>query len=245
METLLLNQGFAASNVRALINAEATKANIQDAITNWLASNAKSNDQVLIFYHGHGGQLGDVAPYDDEADGVDEWLIPHDWDCYDDTAIADDELETWLDTVNSQHMVLFIDSCFSGGMIGALTAEDVACHGRCVPPPPWVEVKPTTETVQPLDIEKSGRLVLTASKEGDESYECDSLQSGVFSYYLRQALQASAADTHDGNGWISGEEAYGYLKPRVEAEMCYQPYFQYPQISDGIAGEENITQLGR
>lgn len=244
MEALLLNQGFAASNVRTLIDADATKANIQDAITNWLAPNANPNDQVLIFYHGHGWQYSDVAPYD-EADGVDELLVPHEWACDADTAITDDELETWLDTVNSQHMVLFIDSCFSGGMIGAQAAEDAGCHGRCVPPPPWVEIKPTADTVQPLDVDKAGRLVLTAGKEDAESYECDSLQSGVFSYYLRQALQAGAADTHDGNGWISGEEAYEYLKPRVEDEMCYQPWFQFPQISDGIPGEEDITSLSR
>ena len=245
MESLLLNQGFEASHIRMLVDADATKAQIQNAIINWLASNANPNDQVLIFYHGHGGQLGDVAPYDDEADGTDEWLIPHDWACDMDTAIADDELERWLDTVNSRHMALFIDSCFSGGMIGALGAEDAACHGRCLPPPSWVEITATTETIQPLDLEKSGRLILTASKEGEESYECDSLQSGVFSYYLRQALQTGAADSHDGNGWISGEEAYDYLKPRVEAEMCYQPWFQYPQISDGIVGEEDVTRLSR
>jgi len=243
MEQLLLNQGgFEASNVRTLVDSEATKANIEDAITNWLASRANPNDQVLIFYHGHGGRLGDVEPYDDEADGVDEWIIPHDYDCYNDTAIADDQLDTWLDTVNSQHVVLFFDSCFSGGLSGASAVDEGSGHCRCLPPPPWVEVRPTTGSIQPMDVGQNGRLVLMASEEDSESYECDSLQSGVFSYYLRQALQTGAADSHDGNGWVSGEEAYDYLKPRVEAEMCHQPWFQRPQISDGTTGEEDVAQ---
>jgi uncharacterized caspase-like protein len=243
MEQLLLNQGgFEASNVRTLIDSDATRANIEDAITNWLASRAALNDQVVIFYHGHGGQLGDESPYGDEADGVDEWILPHDYDCYNETAISDDQLDTWLDTVNSQHIVLFFDCCFSGGLSGASTAGEEGYRCRCLPPPPWVEVRPTIGSVQPMDVGQNGRLVLMASEEDDSSYECDSLQSGVFSYYLRQALQSSGADTHDLNGWISGEEAYDYLKPRVEAEMCYQPWFQFPQINDGTSGEEDVTQ---
>ena len=243
MRQILLDVGgFEPSNILTLIDTQATRAAIQDAITNWLASRAGPNDLVVIAYHGHGGQLGDSFPYGDEADGVDEWLIPTDYDCTVDTAISDDELDTWLDTVDSQHVVLLIDSCFSGGLFGATVADEGSCHCRCLPPPPGVVIERTADPSLPMDIGQSGRLVLTASREDQESFECDSLHSGVFSYYLRQSLQASAADTHDHNGWVSGEEAYDYLKPRVEAEMCYQPWFQNPQISDGTAGEEDLAQ---
>jgi uncharacterized caspase-like protein len=243
LKQILLNQGgFESANIQTLIDWQATKANIQDAITNWLASRANTNDLVVIAYGGHGGQLGDVAPYGDEADGVDEWLIPTDWDCTDDMAIADDELDTWLDMINSQHVVLMFDSCFSGGMFAYGTQGTSGGRSRCIPPPAGVEVLAVEEPGLPMDIGQSGRLVLTASEEDQESYECDSLQAGVFSYYLRQALLTNAADTHDLNGWISGEEAYDYLAPRVEAEMCYNPWIQNPQLSDGIAGEEDLTQ---
>jgi uncharacterized caspase-like protein len=243
MQQLLLDQGgFEPDNVLTLVDGQATKAAIKDAITGWLASRVHPHDLVVIFYHGHGGQLGDAFPYDDEVDGVDEWLVPTDWDCTTDTAIADDELDTWLDTLASQHVVLFVDSCFSGGLFRASAANETPCHSRCLPPLPGVIVKPVVEPHLPLDVGQDGRLILTASREDQESYECDSLQSGVFSYYLRQALQSGAADLHDHNGWVSGEEAFEYLKPRVEAEMCYQPWFQHPQISDGIAGEQDLTQ---
>ncbi len=241
MQQVLLNYGdFEASNILMLIDYQATRAAIQDAITNWLASRAAPNDLVVIVYSGHGGQLGDVSPYGDEADGVDEWLIPSDWYCDTDSAISDDELDTWLDTVNSEHMVLLFDSCFSGGMFSTAAGGENLCRSRCLPPPPGVIVKATAQEIIPMDVGQRGRLVLTASREDQESYECDSLQSGVFSYYLRQALQSAAADTSS-NGWVSGEEAYYYLKPRVESEMCYQPWFQNPQISDDISGEEDVT----
>jgi uncharacterized caspase-like protein len=92
------------------------------------------------------------------------------------------------------------------------------------------------------DIDQSGRLVLAATREEDYAFECDSLQHGVFSYYLLQSLHTTAADTHDHNGWVSGEEAFDYLRPGVEDEPCYGPWSQYPQISDGIPGEEDLTQ---
>lgn len=242
MQQVLLSYGdFEASNILTLVDYQATKAAIQDAITNWLASRAAPQDTVVIYYVGHGGQLGDVAPYDDEADGVDEWLIPSDWSCDTDSAISDDELDTWLDTVNSQHMVLFFDSCFSGGMFSAAAEGETPCRSRCLPPPPGVIVRATAQEIIPMDVGQSGRLVLTASREDQESFECDSLRSGVFSYYLRQALQNAAADTSS-NGWVSGEEAYVYLKPLVESEMCYQPWLQNPQIDDGTSGEEDVTQ---
>jgi uncharacterized caspase-like protein len=242
-QVLLEHGGFEAANVLTLVDSAATKAAIEDAITNWLASRAGPDDLVVVYFGGHGGQLGDVFPYYDEADGVDEFLIPHDWTCSGtETAIADDELDTWLDALESQHVVLMIDSCHSGGFIAAGASVESSCRCRCVPPPPGVAPLPVPGDGLIRDVDQGGRLVLAAAEEDSYSFECDSLQHGVFSYYLLQALHATAADTHDGNGWVSGEEAFDYLDPRVQAEMCYAPWSQFPQISDGIPGEEDLTQ---
>jgi uncharacterized caspase-like protein len=243
-QALLDVGGFEAGNVLTLIDSQATKAAIQDAITNWLASREGPGDLVVFYFAGHGGQLnGDYPPIGDEADGYDEYLIPYDWACdIGDTAIADDELDSWLDTLDSQHVVVLADCCYGGGIIAASSEGSASCKSRCLPPPADLDWGAVVGDGLPQDINRSGRLVLTASREDEESYECDSLQSGVFSYYLRQALRATVADIHDGNGWVSGEEAYDYLRPLVESEMCYQPWFQHPQMSDGIPGEEDLTQ---
>ena len=54
-------------HIKLLVDYEATKANIEDAIKNWLEPHEDTNDVVLFYFSGHGGEyLGDyyIAPYD-------------------------------------------------------------------------------------------------------------------------------------------------------------------------------------
>lgn len=51
--------------VLLLINDEATRANLEDALEGWLPQNVGMEDIVIIFYSGH---------------GWDEFLLPYDWD---------------------------------------------------------------------------------------------------------------------------------------------------------------------
>jgi hypothetical protein len=57
-------------------NEQATRANMESAITRWLPSVSRPGDTVIIYFSGHGGQLADDNG--DEADGVEEILVPHD-----------------------------------------------------------------------------------------------------------------------------------------------------------------------
>ena len=58
-------------------NADATKANLEKAVCEWLPSVSKPGDTVVIYYSGHGGQVTDDNG--DETDGEDEFLVPHDY----------------------------------------------------------------------------------------------------------------------------------------------------------------------
>jgi len=62
---------------KVLVNEEATKPKIEEAITKWLPSVTKPGDTVIIFHGGHGGQLPDDNG--DEPDGQDEYLLTHDY----------------------------------------------------------------------------------------------------------------------------------------------------------------------
>ena len=62
--------------LKLLTNEQATKANMQEAITRWLPSVARPGDTVVIYYSGHTGQMTDLSG--DETDGKDEYLVPHD-----------------------------------------------------------------------------------------------------------------------------------------------------------------------
>lgn len=232
-QELLSEGGFAADRVRLLLNGQATKAAIQDAIVNWLDPRETSTDAVVIFFAGHGSRSSPSS----EPDNFDEYLIPYNFNSYANTAIRDDELDGWLDTLESGRIIFIADSCFSGGLIGTAEAESLRC--RCLPP------LDDSGTDAPRDggfirhINQNGRLVLAASAENESSWESSTLKHGVYTHYLLQALETSSADTRDANGWISGEEAHNYLNPRV---VSYTSNSQHPQISDAIPGEADLSR---
>lgn len=73
----LLHEVGDVSEAKIFTNDQATKANLQDAITGWLPRVSRPGDTVVIFFSGHGSQLADDNG--DEADKMDESLIPYDY----------------------------------------------------------------------------------------------------------------------------------------------------------------------
>ncbi len=80
-------------HVKLLTDSAATKQGIQNAITGWLAAREDTNDTVLFFWAGYRLSSG--------------YLIPHDslTDSYDND-ISADELGSWLDTLDSERIVV-------------------------------------------------------------------------------------------------------------------------------------------
>lgn len=112
-DVLVMRHGFPESNVRMLINGEATREAIREGITGWLVENARPADNVVIWYSGHGSQMWDEDG--DEDDGLDETLAPADVvptnTEYD---ISDDEFNDWLGTLPTENVIVFLDNCNSG-----------------------------------------------------------------------------------------------------------------------------------
>jgi hypothetical protein len=79
-------------HIQLLLNQEATKADIYYAIK-WLADNAASDDTVLFYFAGH-GNLGILAAHD--------------------ICISDTDLDSWLDMVDSQKVIIILETCFAG-----------------------------------------------------------------------------------------------------------------------------------
>jgi hypothetical protein len=239
----------ANGNILLLTDSQATKAAIRDAITKWLDVWEDEDTLVVFFFSGHGM----YAPDDDgdEDDPYDEFIAPYDLDCdpcypevenpvwLPETAIRDDELDSWLDELESNQIVIAINSCFSGGMVESMagTAETLSLGTRSGDGLGPLEVGDGFA----LDVSKPGRVVLMASREDQESWEFGALKDGVFTYFLIQALWSSSADLN-GDGFVSVEEAFQYLVNRVDD--CVFPetgYHQNPQMYDGVAGEVSLT----
>ena len=119
-DVLMGRWGFPAGNVRLLLDGEATRAGIEEALTGWLASRVKPGDQALFFYAGHGSQTIDMEG--DEDDGLDETLAPQDvLASSSERDITDDQLRSWLERIPTDQIVVVFDACHSGTATRALS----------------------------------------------------------------------------------------------------------------------------
>jgi hypothetical protein len=107
-------------NVILLVNEGATKAAILSAIADVKASEG-AGDQVAFVYSGH-GSTGTAS--DGDSEKKDECIIP--WECTSSYFIWDGNLKAAFSGFESQRIMFYFDSCYSGGM------TDLAGAGRLV-----------------------------------------------------------------------------------------------------------------
>lgn len=224
----LLAAGWPDANITMLIDSQATKTAIKNAILA-MKNSADADDVCLFFQSSHGSNTADVAPLD-EPDSLDEVLCTYDIDTEE---INDDELGRWLSLLPTSRYVVLIDACYSGGNIKARRrhgsfsfGEDIAGAGAA-------------GTVGTRDLDDNGAgVVVTACRDTELSEETSDFNNGVFAYYALQGMTTGNADVND-DGWISAEEVYNYSRPYVTE---YNPD-QTLDIYDGYPGECNFARL--
>ncbi|HEX8395119.1 MAG TPA: caspase family protein [Longimicrobium sp.] len=212
MRALLVDRfGFPDSNVRLLLDADATREGIL-AEMDALVERAGEDDVVVMFYAGHGSQMTDRE--NDEPDGMDETIVAFDSGRgeHPNRDITDDEIHAKLVLLGRKtpHVTLIFDSCHSG----TIARDAFGDMGRSIPADerPPEELPPSL--VDPLlaqgghrGIGPSGWLpigptyLLMAGCRSDQSaYEHtvreggEEVVHGAFTYFLAREL----ADAHPG-----------------------------------------------
>lgn len=122
VSSVLQELGFAADDIRVLMNDRATTANIKERIE-WLLEGAEHGQQRVLFYSGHGAQIPDYNAAE-EVDHSDECLVPYDFDWTGDRSITD----KWFAALYGQlpyktQFISVFDCCHSGGMTRAGAAR--------------------------------------------------------------------------------------------------------------------------
>jgi len=269
MKNALLSSAYGEwkeENIKVLLDSEATKDNIKDAIEIWLDTREGEGDTVLFFYSGHGVCFPESLynpDGNDETEGYDEYLFvyqPHECTsadpCYINDAIADGELDSYLDNLESHNIVVIIDSCFSGGMT---KAADLALTPKTLPAP-YMAIRDGTKTLPELhvdiidgfaedllsavtkDIGQLYRVVLMACDDIEYSYETFGLQNGVFTYYVVEGLYGAADANSDLT--LTAEEAFNYANPKTISYLTSWPLIvQTPQLYDNYDGELAVSQV--
>lgn len=129
MSSMLQESGFAPEDIRVVLNDRATAAGITDRL-HWLLDDVQSGDTRVLFYSGHGAQMPVYGPTD-EADRMDECLVPYDFDWTPEHAVTDKQfLNLYSQLPYDSHFAAIFDCCHSGGM-----TREGARKARGITPP--------------------------------------------------------------------------------------------------------------
>ena len=112
--------GFEERHTKVLLDEEATRANVERTLEDWIIDGVSSSDRVLIYYSGHGTQVPDTSG--DESDGADEAITMHDLKVegrgrrasLEEGALVDDRFHEVLSGTPSEEVLVLVDACHSG-----------------------------------------------------------------------------------------------------------------------------------
>lgn len=206
-------------HIKVIKGEDATIKNILEGLK-WLDEMENEDDISLVYITTHGFPLGVDIPPTDEADGTDEALVSFWGFAYPNLYIWDDELNFYLNQLESYGVCLIVDSCYAGGFNDPpnLNILDRRFHTTKAD-----NTKSVSDWIKGFaeDVSGQGRVVLMASCEDEVSY------SGGFAPYLIDALRGYGDNNID--GVITAEEAFFYTEPRTT--------MQHPTMYDGFPGE--------
>ncbi|GEM_PF-1959712 len=241
--------GFDDRAVRMLLDEEATRDNILDAIEDWLIAGTREGDDVFLYYSGHGFQQPDENA--DEADRLDETLVPVDVSVGADGVprgmIADDEVAALLAQLPGRRVHVVIDACHSGTSDRLAIMDTGAESWRYVKTPRGQDGAPlrigtvgtdaNTATGRPIAQEGFvstkdpgvNRLDITvwAAVRADQKALVDEEQpsepGSVFTRRLLWGARDGRADTN-ADGIVSRSELHAYLIRESEAYCGRHPH---------------------
>lgn len=214
---------FSADHTRLLTGAAATIAGVNRALDE-IAKSAQPDDQVVLYFSGHGTQISDARP-SDEVDELDEALCLYDADASGTRLLTDDQLGRWLDRLAARQSTVILDCCHAGTGTKDL-GDDIVPRFL-----PGIGTAPTPKQQKPSGawLELQGgqksldrrRTAIFACQPDQQAYErkwpelAAGERRGQFSYYLVKGLAGGEAD-RDGNGQVTNQELVEYVNQRLD-----------------------------
>lgn len=202
--------GFPSTQIKVLLNEEATIASVRTALGTWLPRSAEPNDVVYIFFAGHG-----VV-----EQGSDGYLLANDSDPQNlyATALPIAELDRIVsERLRSRVAVVIADACHSGkiGMASRGVEEQILIN----------------RYLDEVGKSGAGRFRLLASRADERSYEDPRWGGGhgVFTHYLLEGLKGAA--DRDSDKVVRAGELLDYLSQVVPEQTSA---LQHPRAAGNI-----------
>jgi hypothetical protein len=211
-----------ASRVRLLLDEEATKARIAGVMTDELPQRVRPDDDVLVFFAGHGSPEVDPSCGDPSIHAV-----THDTDyarlaC---TAInMVSELAAWVRRLPARQVAVIVDASFNGAA-GGRTFEG-----------PGLWSGPRTRRLDRISLNRlslgTNAAILAASNDKEAAREDVESRHGVFTHHLLDLLTQSPvgplglAAIHEAVGPSVRHATGGAQNPTLHASPARHPLFR-------------------
>lgn len=204
--------GVPQRNIKYLIGSQATRANLEAYIEDWLPRNVKDDSRVFFYFSGHG------AP--DPTAGQ-AYILP--WDGNPNylkrTAYPLKRLYAQLNALKAKQVIVALDSCFSGS-----GGRSVLAQGA----------RPLVTQVDTAVAPGGKVTVFAASAPNEITATLQEQGHGLFTYYFLKGLGGEAKDA---SGAVTFKGLYEYLKPKVQDAASRQNRDQTPVLEGAFDGE--------
>lgn len=187
MKTVLLSKYFFSdTNIKILLNDEASKSNILTSLKK-LAIETKPGDIIIFYYSGHGSTQKNSAIKNEPK--IDEGFVPADFITIH-QLVRDKEINPILNIIvdNGGVLTCIYDCCHSGGLTRGFPQLSNVQY-KYIPP---VEDIDSHDPTQSTDITERGALVLTACRRDQNAACFDS--TSIFTQALSNILINSSVN---------------------------------------------------
>ena len=177
----LLNERIAPAERRVtmLLDEQATRAGIMQAIGEDLVRAGGPDDVAILYFAGHGSPER-MAPRDEDW----PYLIAHDTQhdrIYSTGIDMVHDVSRWLERLRVRLAVMFLDACFSGAAGGRTFGGPLHLANR-------ERFRGGEVSIADLDLGE-GKIIIAAASDDEVALELRSLGHGVFTHHLLQTLQ--------------------------------------------------------
>lgn len=188
------------------------------------ASGLRRNDQVVVYFSGHGTRVPDG----------DEWrrfLLGSDSrpDDLETSALDLEALTHWFAGLTAQRKALIVDACFNG-------------DGKSAVRPAHRAIGPEDDGSMGAAAVSPGEVRLFATSPGRPSIEDDKLGHGVYTYHLLEALGWGFAEAdRDADGVVTAWEAHDHARGKT---VEHTGGAQVPEAALRVVGTADLILAG-
>lgn len=200
-----------------VLDKEATRKNIINKFE-WLVENVKENDNLVIFYAGHGDfnknlNKGYWVPADATTTSVADY-------------ISNNDIKTFLAGIKSRHSLLISDACFAGDIFRGPSTMSLSLESA------------NTERYYSEVYRKPSRLALTSG--GIETVS-DGGKDGhsVFAYYLIKALR------ENNKKYLDASQLYNEIKIAITNNSLQTPMLQAIRDANDEGGQFIFSKVNQ